>query len=324
VTDEMSPAQRQQTGVALPLPSGTRYLQFRITFVGAPSGGVALDYIEFDYDEPLMRHGAVAEIYPERVAIGKDVLFTYVLKPIFSREDTSHFSSIEIDVPSAQARVEDFSIDGVSWRDVGDATAGQALENGQFTQSSFVDSTSGQARLSIRIPPLTEADFRFDETVTIRFRTRLFGASQQFTARLRDSSLFSVAQPVIDGDASADIATNSVQVVATNFSHMLGNLRVTHPTFTPNGDGLNDTAQIDFDLLLVTDSVGIAFDIYALSGQRVRRIVPSVQRAGPVQVEWDGRDERGLLLPPGLYLYQLRVDGDTDTQTRAGLLGIAY
>tara|TARA_B100000674_G_scaffold478545_1_gene475776 strand:- start:44 stop:976 length:933 start_codon:yes stop_codon:yes gene_type:complete len=251
VTDEMSPAQRQQTGLAL-------------------------DYIEFDYDEPLMRHGAVVEIYPERVAIGEDVLFTYVLKPIFSREDTSHFSNIEIDVPSAQARVEYFSIDGVSWRDVGDAAAGQALENGRFTQSSFVDSTSGQARLSIRIPPLTEADFRFDETVTIRFRTRLFGASQQFTARLCDSSLFSVAQPVIDGDASADIATNSAQVVATNFSHMLGNLRVTHLTFTPNGDGLNDTAQIDFDLLLVTDSVGIAFDIYALSGQRVRRIVPSV------------------------------------------------
>ena len=89
-------------------------------------------------------------------------------------------------------------------------------------------------------------------------------------------------------------------------------------------DGLNDTAQIDFDLLLVTDSVGIAFDICALSGQRVRRIVPSVQRAGPVRVEWDGRDERGLLLPPGLYLYQLRVDGDTSTQAQAGLLGIAY
>ena len=105
---------------------------------------------------------------------------------------------------------------------------------------------------------------------------------------------------------------------------MLGNLRVTHPTFTPNGDGLNDTAQIDFDLLLVTDSVDISFDIYALSGQRVRRIVPSVQRAGPVRVEWDGRNERGLLMPPGLYPYQLRVDGDTSTQARTGLLGIAY
>ena len=55
-----------------------------------------------------------------------------------------------------------------------------------------------------------------------------------------------------------------------------------------------------------------------------RRIVPSVQRAGPVRVEWDGRDERGLLMPPGLYPYQLRVDGDTSTQARTGLLGIAY
>ncbi|GEM_PF-4119101 len=42
-----------------------------------------------------------------------------------------------------------------------------------------------------------------------------------------------------------------------------------------------------------------------------------------MRVEWDGRDERGLL-PPGLYLYQLRVDGDTSTQAQTSLLGIAY
>ena len=131
----MPAAQRQQTGVRLPLPSGTRYLQFRITFVGAPRGGVALDYIEFDYDEPLMRHGAVAEIYPERVAIGEDVLFTYVLKPIFSHEDTGHFSGVEIDVPSAQARIENFSIDGVSWQDISDAATGKMLEKGASLRS---------------------------------------------------------------------------------------------------------------------------------------------------------------------------------------------
>ena len=159
------------------------------------------------------------------------------------------------------------------------------LEKGQFTQVSIVDSTSGQARLLIGLPPLTEADFRFDETIIIRFRTRLFGASQQFTARLRDSSLFSVAQPVIDGNASTEIATNSVQIVATNVSHLSGNLRVTHPTFIPNGGGLDDTAQIDFDPLLVTDSVDATLEIYTLSGQRVRRIFPSVQRAGPVRIE---------------------------------------
>lgn len=324
VTEDMTPTQQQQTGVPLPLPSGTRYLQFRITFVGAPHGGVAMDFIEFDYDEPLMRYGAVAEIYPDRVSIGQEVLFTYVLKPIFSREDTGHFSHIEIDVPSAQVRVEDFSIDGVSWLDISDVATGQALERGQFTQESIFDSTDSQVRLHIELPPLKEADFRFDETVVIRFRTRLFSASQQFTARLRNSSGFSIAQPVIDGDASADIATNSVQVVATGFSHILGNLRVTHPTFTPNGDGLNDAAQIDFDLLLATDSVEIALEIYALSGQRVRRIMPSVQRAGPVRIRWDGRDGLGRLAPPGLYVYQLRIDSDTSAQARAGILGVAY
>ena len=56
----------------------------------------------------------------------------------------------------------------------------------------------------------------------------------------------------------------------------------------------------------------------------MRRIFPSVQRAGPVRIEWDGRDEQGLLLPPGLYVYRLRINGNASTQTRTGLLDLAY
>ncbi len=324
VTDDMSLAQRQRTGVPLPLPSGTRYLQFRIAFVGAPRGGVALDYIEFDYDEPLMRYGAVAEIYPERVSIGEEVLFTYVLKPLFAGTDRGYFSHIEIDVPSAQVRVEEFSVDGIAWSDVSDTGANGPLGRGQFTQAAVVDSTTERVYLAIATAPMTAADFRFDETVTIRFRTRLLGASQRFTARLRNDSELAVAQPVTDGDASADIATNSAQVVATNFSDMIGNLRVEPAVFTPNGDGLNDAALVDFDLLLVTDRVNVELEIYALSGVRIRSLSSPVRRAGPVRIAWDGRDEHGHLQPPGLYVYQLRVDGDTAAQKRAGTIGLAY
>ncbi len=324
VTEDLPLAQRQRTGVPLPLPSGTRYVQFRIAFVGAPRSGIALDYIEFDYDEPLMRYGAVAEIYPQRVAIGQEALFTYVLKPLFSSDDAGYFSRIEIDVPSTQVRVEEFSIDGISWSDVTGKAGSDALAAGQFTQTTVTDSTSSQTRLRIETSPLRATDFRFDQTIAIRFRTRLFGASQQFAARLWNDDDFAVAQPVIDGDASADISTNSAQVVATDFARLLDNLRVEPHTFTPNGDGTNDAVQIAFDLLLVTDLVDVQLDIYQLSGQRVRSLASPTRRAGPVHMAWDGRDELGQLLPPGLYVYQLRVSGDAASEERAGALGLAY
>ena len=42
---------------------------------------------------------------------------------------------------------------------------------------------------------------------------------------------------------------------------------------------------------------------------------------GLMQLEWDGTDDQGLLVPPGLYLYELRVQADEGLGTPLGLGG---
>ena len=47
--------------------------------------------------------------------------------------------------------------------------------------------------------------------------------------------------------------------------------------------------------------------IYTIVGTQIRTLVNTVQPTGEYRVVWDGRDSKGLLLPSGVYVYQLRT-----------------
>jgi hypothetical protein len=51
----------------------------------------------------------------------------------------------------------------------------------------------------------------------------------------------------------------------------------------------------------------VRLTIYNLLGQRVRRLVDGDQGPGSYSVWWDGRDERGVELASGVYMYRLEV-----------------
>ena len=39
---------------------------------------------------------------------------------------------------------------------------------------------------------------------------------------------------------------------------------------------------------------------------------------------WDGRDQAGFTVPPGVYLYQVEVEADASTSRRQGVVSVAY
>jgi hypothetical protein len=49
--------------------------------------------------------------------------------------------------------------------------------------------------------------------------------------------------------------------------------------------------------------------IYDVTGRAVRTLVDGTQEAGTLQVTWDGRDDRGSRVSPGMYVYRLEADG---------------
>ncbi|HHY76519.1 MAG TPA: hypothetical protein GX500_07105 [Firmicutes bacterium] len=78
--------------------------------------------------------------------------------------------------------------------------------------------------------------------------------------------------------------------------------------FSPDGDGVDDTVTFDFTYLKNQSVVAWQAVIATESLSPVYYFNPSqIPGQPPAVVSWDGRDNAGNPLPPGLYVYQARV-----------------
>ena len=66
----------------------------------------------------------------------------------------------------------------------------------------------------------------------------------------------------------------------------------------------NPTTTITYDLARVG---GVQLNLYSVSGQLVRQLVAAQQAAGSHTVDWDGRDDGGVIVGNGVYLAQLQA-----------------
>jgi len=89
-------------------------------------------------------------------------------------------------------------------------------------------------------------------------------------------------------------------------------LAVTSYQLTQNyPNPFNPSTSISFS---VKDAGLVQLTVYNLHGQEVRTLINGQMEAGFHSVSWDGKDERGQILPSGVYLYKLRVNGFAQTR----------
>jgi len=66
-------------------------------------------------------------------------------------------------------------------------------------------------------------------------------------------------------------------------------------------------------------------DMYDLSGCLVKHVFPRKPvKVGFYEVPWDGTDEDGKLVPPGVYVYRVILEGDKKWYTGSGTVTVAY
>ncbi len=58
----------------------------------------------------------------------------------------------------------------------------------------------------------------------------------------------------------------------------------------------------------------VQLTIYNLHGQEVRTLASGNYASGKYAITWDGKDESGQIVPSGVYLYKLRVNGFVQTR----------
>lgn len=101
---------------------------------------------------------------------------------------------------------------------------------------------------------------------------------------------------------------NSIPVTLINGSVMIikieseQQLQVLPNPFTPNYDGFND--QVNFELLPNITSNQTNIEIFDISGKRVRKIEQ--------ELTWNGLNNEGQSLKPGVYIYILKVNGKSE------------
>ena len=279
-----------------------RFVQFDVAFHSTPESGSEVDYLQFAASPPLVS-GARAEINPNTAAAGEVTTFTCRLRPQIEPGDNG-FDLIAIDTPAQVTGVGLARIDGVEID----------LEVTRMDETGF----------AVKVPRV-DAE-RTGELIELTFQAQVFEYGTPFIPRLSDSELpFEVPQPVVEGDADERSDGNRLRVALTSIPDSpIRNLRLSSPVVTPNGDGVNDRVEIEYQLVNLTGEVPAAIGVYDLSGRKVSEIGTGT---GPVsglfRVEWDGAGEGGTL-PPGLYLLQLEVDADTGQDQAGRLVSVAY
>ncbi len=268
-------------------PTPRKFAQLQVK-LGNDNPGVAplLRRISLHFDDALVSGGITSRILPREAGFDSLQTFTYVLTPTFRFGDEG-FDRIRIRVPAPAEGVE-ITVGGEVVVPVATAMVGDSLQ--------------------VDLPQRVERD-----SVEVVFKTRI-----QANATIFDAWV-SVAGDDLRQGVRAEAqyaATVFVPSVATGGA-LIRSVAVS-PLVTPNGDGINDEAQIRFTLAKV-EGASPAVTIHDLSGRQVRT-VDAVDGAH----NWDGRDASGQLLPPGSYVCRILLSADVGERAAYRMIGVAY
>jgi hypothetical protein len=268
-------------------PSPRRYVQLQVKLGNDnPDVTPVLREIALHFDDALISGGVTSRILPREAGFDSLQTFTYTLNPSFRNGDLG-FDRVQIQTPSP--------IDDVQVRIAGEPV--QPLSVTMMGDSLQVD-----------LPEVVQRD-----SVEVEFQARIQSNATQF-----DSWVSVATEDLQQGVRAEDQHASTVFVPSVASGGRL--IRQIHVSsiFSPNGDGINDEAVIDFVLAKV-EATQPAVTIYDLAGRQVRTVA-----SGTEDFRWDGLDDEGRLAPPGAYVCRIVLDADVGEEAAHRLINVVY
>ena len=301
-----SPYPFEHPGVDLVSRGPRKYFQIKADFSSTFEAGGKIDHIEFKVSAPPAVHRLVGEIHPVETQVGAATQFTYHIRPTVRSGDSS-FDGVEITAPSGVVSVDSLRLDGIDLED--------------FTRKIHRDGRGFEVLLHRRLEP-TDSGTLVEVVFTAPV---LREVGTVFDGKVFDTSSPSeVRQRIIPGNATDEIESDRLTVTTSLSSALMFSLEVSPNPFTPNGDGVNDVVSMSYKLLRVTAAVAVSIEIYDLSGQLVKRLYEGENPLGEYAHTWDGTDNSNRLVPPGLYMYRIAADLQSERESNNGILSVAY
>ena len=293
---------REGAGIVSPGPR--RYFQVRVDFVNTADQAGKLAYLSIEYSQPPSAHRVYGEIFPTEVKAAARTTFTYAVRPRIGGDDTG-FDSLEILTPVPVDAVRSVKIDG---REV------------SFTVEVLED----PPRFIVHFPG-DRMDVSDDNGVLeVTFDCVVYQYGTAFEGRVFDSRLGQAHQRVMPGDAKERFHDDEIAVRIDLSAPLIAFVHTSPDPFSPNGDGINDEVTVFYAVSKVTQPISVEIVLYDLSGTRVRKGYAGEGGIGPYTWRWDGRDDRGELLPPGVYVYRISIYPDIGLSARTGTVHMVY
>ena len=133
-----------------------------------------------------------------------------------------------------------------------------------------------------------------------------------------------VRQEIVSGDANQDVESDQLTVTTSLSNTLLYAPKVSPNPFTPNADGINDAVKISYKLLRVISAVPVSVEFFDLSGRLIKALYSGADPLGEYEHTWDGRDDFGNLVSPGIYLFRIQADVQSGREIKTGTLSVAY
>ncbi len=331
IADIAGPAGARNTS-----PAPRTYIQFRVDFVSAEllSSNV-LNSVAFEFTRPALADVLVAEVFPRQVEAARDISFVYAVRADMARSELQGFNSFELSTPGRVERVERLEILGAD---------GKIVHAHSFAVQDGVTDELTAAGDSVAITSITDEGFavHFPQIETggtllkIHFVNRIFAYSTDFAGRafVQGTDAFQWVQAgdaAVLGESDATFESG-ITVLSSDVTRtgLIGTVAFESPVLTPNGDGTNDLLGLSFEVLTVVGEANIRTQLFDLGGRYLATLFEhqggngSYTSADFPDLEWDGRDGRGNLLPPGIYLLRLEVEGDARSSATTRAVAIAY
>lgn len=313
-------------GTQILSPGPSRYFQFRVEFHSQHlQASHILQQLALEFSAPPLADALIGEIFPREVPAAADVPFAYAVRAVMESDHVQGFNSFEVFTPSRVSRVERLEIINASGQQVLDHAF--AVADGVTSEGEVAITAIDDQRFAVRFPAIDQ----HDAVLKIHFVSRVLAFSTRFGGRalLLAEDAF---QGITPGDAAllaeGDVATESGTTVlsrAVNEGSLIGHFALSSDVLTPNGDGVNDVLDVSFEVLAVIGQARIVLGLWDLGGRPVRRLFDAEGQNGAYDaVHWDGTDEQGQRVAPGIYLVRLEVQGDARSGQTVRPLGVAY
>ena len=164
------------------------------------------------------------------------------------------------------------------------------------------------------------------DLIRLRFTSRIFVQGSNVKVAVRSSGRANLWQEAQAGDVTSLRPGRTLEILPIGARNVVSQAVVIPKIFTPNGDRINDETSIEFTLFRVHVARPVTVSLHSLDGRQVRSITSSIA-GGQQRFVWDGRDQVGAVVPPGMYIASIGVSTDaSDAVGRqvALLVGVAY